>query len=66
MAFNRNSSVLNVVIDERRQLENLEPADFNRAALMKQALRFATLDAYSSKQNIYKDYLLSSDVFYLD
>ena len=38
-------------------------AELNRTMLMKQAMRFG---AYTTRKTIYKDYLLSSEVFYVD
>ena len=58
-------NVLEVIIDERTQLEDIDPQVMKKRMLLKQAARFSA-SAYSSRQNVYKDYLLSSEVFYID
>lgn len=58
-----STRVINVVIDERTNLEDDNPFQVKRDTLMRQALRFS---AYNSAKNIYKDYLESSEVFYVD
>jgi hypothetical protein len=53
------SEILNVVIDERKQLAGIDDM-----LLIEADRRFVTGQA--SQRRVFKDYILSSEVFYLD
>lgn len=53
------SEILNVVIDERKQLSSVD-----NAALLEAGRNFAASQA--SHRRVFKDYILSSEVFYVD
>ncbi len=53
------SEILSVLIDERRQLESL-----NDLAMIR--VRGGKAPAYATSSRVFKDYLLSSEVFYID
>ncbi|WP_373533264.1 hypothetical protein [Vampirovibrio sp.] len=54
-----SNGILNIVIDERKQLSNL-----NETALMQASQKFVAGQHPSS--SVFKDYILSSEVFYVD
>ena len=53
------SNILNVIIDERKQLSNVD-----ESALLKLNQDF--LKEQTHARRVFKDYLLSSEVFYID
>jgi len=53
-----SSEILNVVIDERKQLEHIDTD-----ALEQLSRQFV---ATQSTRRVFKDYILSSEVFYVD
>ena len=53
------SEILNVVIDERKQL-----ADIDDILLLEADRRF--MAGQASQRRVFKDYILSSEVFYID
>lgn len=53
------SEILNVVIDERKQLSAIDDA-----ALLRMTSDFTK--AQTSTRRVFKDYILSSEVFYID
>lgn len=53
------SEILNVVIDERKQLASIDDI-----LLIEADRRFASGQA--SQRRVFKDYILSSEVFYID
>ncbi len=55
-----NSSVMNVVIDERFSLENLDVAEFLTMTDIEEKKPVQT------QKRVFKDYILSSEAFQLD
>lgn len=53
------SEILNVVIDERKKLDRID-----NVALMSMRERFVAGE--TTNQRVFKDYILSSEVFYVD
>ena len=53
------SEILNVVIDERKQLSRID-----EVALLNLSREFSKGQA--SSRRVFKDYILSSEVFYID
>jgi hypothetical protein len=53
------SEILNVVIDERKKLDGIDST-----ALMRMGRGFVA--GQSSQRRVFKDYILSSEVFYVD
>lgn len=53
------SEILNVVIDERKQLSGID-----NVSLMKLGQEFVA--GQSARRPVFKDYILSSEVFYVD
>lgn len=53
------SEILNVLIDERKQLANID-----NLALMDMGRQFVA--GQNTQKRVFKDYILSSEVFYLD
>lgn len=51
------SGILNIVIDERKKL-----SDVDEVALLQANRQFVA----GQNQTVFKDYILSSDVFYID
>lgn len=56
-----NSTVMNIVIDERLDLEKLDAAEF-LTMTETEAFKASAID----NKRVFKDYILSSEVFQLD
>ncbi len=53
------SNILNVVIDERKRLSNVD-----EVSLIQASRKFVA--GQSTDRTVFKDYILSSEVFYID
>lgn len=58
------SEILSIVIDERKNLENIDSSKL--MSLSTQFGRVTGTGVMSSNRHVFKDYLLSSDPYYLD
>lgn len=54
-----NSEILNVVIDERKRL-----TDVDELALIQAGRKFVA--GQTTPRSVFKDYILSSEIFYID